>query len=110
MAMGYVTDGRDSVAGRINGFFSFPQHPEQLLCLHSLVFNVSQGALSLEVKRPGRETDHSSPSGVEAHTILPCIFMACAQLILHIATSPSPLFSNSLPISIPQPDVIRIAR
>jgi hypothetical protein len=39
------------------------------------------GAFSLEVERPGREADHSSPSSAE--------FKECVELYLHSPNTPS---------------------
>jgi hypothetical protein len=44
---------------------SLPPCPERLWGPPSLLSNGYGGALSLGVKRPGRETDHSSPSSAE---------------------------------------------
>jgi hypothetical protein len=52
-----------SSAGRGWESFSSPPCPEGLWGPPSLL---SKGILSLGVKRPGREADHSSPSSAEA--------------------------------------------
>jgi hypothetical protein len=61
---GYELDGRGSSLGRVKGFlFSIASRPA-LRPTHSLIPWVL-GALSQEVKRPGREADHSSSSSAE---------------------------------------------
>jgi hypothetical protein len=47
------------------GIFSPPPCPERLWGPPSLLSNGYQGVLSLGVKRPGREADHSPPSSAE---------------------------------------------
>jgi hypothetical protein len=60
--------GRLGLLGSIPGgawkFFSSPPYPERLWGLPSLLSSGYQG-LSLRVKRPGREADHSPPSSAE---------------------------------------------
>jgi hypothetical protein len=55
----------DSRPGRGWEIFSSPPCPDQLWGLPSLLFNGHEG-LSLVIKRPGREADHSPPSISEA--------------------------------------------
>jgi hypothetical protein len=61
--------GRLEFYGSISGgawkFFSSPPRPERLWGSPSLISNGYQGALSLGVKRLGREADHSPPSSAE---------------------------------------------
>jgi hypothetical protein len=45
--------------------FSFPRRPDRLWGPPSLLSNWYQGALSLEVERPGSEADHSPPTSAE---------------------------------------------
>jgi hypothetical protein len=67
-ALGYGLDDRGSRvrfpvgAGK---FFPSPLCPERLWDPPSLLSNGYRGALSLGVKRPGREADHSPPSRAE---------------------------------------------
>jgi hypothetical protein len=67
IALGYGLDYRSSrvrfPAGAVK-FFSSPPRPERLWGTPSLLSNGYQG-LSLGVKRPGREADHSPPSSAE---------------------------------------------
>jgi hypothetical protein len=55
-----------SIPGRGWEFFSSPLCPDRFWGPPSLLSNGYQGALSLGVKRPGREADHSPPSSAEA--------------------------------------------
>jgi hypothetical protein len=57
--------GRGSNPGGVWEFFSSTPLPDQPWGLPSLQFNEYLGALSLGVKRPGREADHSSRSSAE---------------------------------------------
>jgi hypothetical protein len=55
--------------GRGQEFFSSPPCPDRLWVPPSLLFNGYQGAISLEVKRPRSENDHSPPYNAEVrHT------------------------------------------
>jgi hypothetical protein len=46
-------------------FFSSPPRPKRLCVPSSLLSNWVPGALSLGLKRPGREADHSPPTSAE---------------------------------------------
>jgi hypothetical protein len=61
IATGYAMDGRDSIPGRGKRLFSTPQLPDRLLGPIKRVPEV----ISLGVKRPGHEADHSPPSSAE---------------------------------------------
>jgi hypothetical protein len=61
--MGYELEDRGSISGSRKRFFSYPQRPGRLWPSTSLLRNGYLG-LFLEVKRPGHEFDHSSPSSV----------------------------------------------
>jgi hypothetical protein len=65
IALGYGLDDRGSIPGGCWEFFSSPPRPEWLWGPPSLLSNGYQGLLSLGVKRPGREADHSPPSSAE---------------------------------------------
>jgi len=53
------------IPGRGWGFFSSPLCPDRLWVPPSLQPNGYRRALSLEVKRPDQEADHSPPSSAE---------------------------------------------
>jgi len=59
---GYGPDDRGSIPGRGNNgmFFSSPPRPD-----HRPSYPIATGAVTLGIKLPGRETDHSSPSRAE---------------------------------------------
>jgi hypothetical protein len=63
-AMGHGMDARGSIPGRGKNVFSPPHCPDWLLDPLSLLSNRT-GALSPEVKRYGREANHSPPSKAE---------------------------------------------
>jgi hypothetical protein len=65
MTLGYGLDDQGSIPGAGWEFFSKPPRPERLWGPPSLLSNGVPGALSLGVKRPGREADHSPPSSAE---------------------------------------------
>jgi hypothetical protein len=69
IALGYGLDDRDSrvrfPGGGWEFFSSPPLCPERLWGPPSLLSNEYRGSLSLGIKRPGRETDHSPPSSAE---------------------------------------------
>jgi hypothetical protein len=54
-----------SIPGRRSEFFSSLLRPDWLWGPPSLVSNGYQGALTLRVKRPGLEADHSPPSNAD---------------------------------------------
>jgi hypothetical protein len=68
IVLGYGLDDRSSrvrfPAGA--GNFSLHHRVQNGFGSHSASYPVVPGALSLEVKRPGREADHSPPSSAEA--------------------------------------------
>jgi hypothetical protein len=49
--------------------FSSPRRPDRLWGPPSLLYNGYRGALSLRVKRPGNEADHSPPPSAEIKKI-----------------------------------------
>jgi hypothetical protein len=63
-----------SIPGRIKGFFSSSQLPDELWSTLTLLTNAG-------IKRPGHEADHSLSSAAEARNMWsytatsPCIFM-----------------------------------
>jgi hypothetical protein len=59
---GLMLDGRGSIPSTGKAFFSIPQRPDRFWNQLSLLFNGYRGTLSLGVKRPVRETDHSPPT------------------------------------------------
>jgi hypothetical protein len=64
IATGYWMDGRGSIPGRGNiFFFSIVSGPARGLSQPPIQW--VSGALSPEVRRPGREADHSSPPSAE---------------------------------------------
>jgi hypothetical protein len=65
IALSYGLDDLGSIPGGGWEFFSSPPLPERLWGPLSLLSNGYQGSLSLGVKRPGREADHSPPSSAE---------------------------------------------
>jgi hypothetical protein len=84
IATGYGQDDREvgvrvPVGSRI---FSSPRHPDRLWGPSNLLYPMGIGALSPEVKRQGREADHSPPAKAEAKKMwiytstLPYVFMA----------------------------------
>jgi hypothetical protein len=64
-------------------FFSSPPHPDRLWGPPSHLSNSYRGLLSPEMKRQGREADHSPPSSGEVKNAWSCaspppyVFMAC---------------------------------
>jgi hypothetical protein len=62
--MGFEVDCRFSIPGRGKRFFSLPWHPDRLWGLPSLILSEYLGLFPLEVKRPGRESDHHSPLSI----------------------------------------------
>jgi hypothetical protein len=52
--------------------FSSPSRPDQFWGPPSLLFNGYWGVLSLEVKWPGRETDHSPPTSAKIKKMWVC--------------------------------------
>jgi amino acid transporter len=67
LVLGYGPDDRSSrvlFPAESGNFFSSPPRPERLWGPPSLLRNGYQG-LSLGVKRPGRESNHSPPSSAE---------------------------------------------
>jgi hypothetical protein len=77
IALGYGLDDRGSrdrfPAG--TGKFSLHHRVQNGSGAHPTSYPVGTRGLSLEVKRPGREVDHSSPSGAEVKE--------CVKLYLH---------------------------
>jgi hypothetical protein len=65
MGMGYQLDDRSSISGRGKKFSSTPQSPNRLWGPSSPLYS-GYRALSPEVKRSGRDADHSSASSAEA--------------------------------------------
>jgi hypothetical protein len=62
-----MLNDRDSISRRgEKGFFSSTLHPNRLPDPPILLSIGCMGLFSSEVKRPGREADHSPPSSVEA--------------------------------------------
>jgi hypothetical protein len=66
-------------------FFSSPPRPDRLWGPPTLLSNWYGGALSLEVKRPEREADHSPPSSETvknawSYTSTPIIRLHCLVL------------------------------
>jgi hypothetical protein len=75
IATGYGLDDRGvgvwvSVGVRI---FTSPCRPDRLWGPPNLLSNGYRGALSLRVKRPGRESDHSPPTSAEVKKI--CLYV-----------------------------------
>jgi hypothetical protein len=60
---------KGSSLGRGWEFYSSLPRPDRLWSPPSLLYSSLSGALSVGVKRPGREADHSSPSGAEAKNV-----------------------------------------
>jgi hypothetical protein len=83
IALGYGLDDRGSrvryPAGA--GNFLFTTAPRTALGLTQPPIQWIPGALSLGIKRPGRETDHSPPSSAEVKE--------CVELYLHSPNMPS---------------------
>jgi hypothetical protein len=71
----------DSIPGRGWEFFSSPPRPDRFWNPPSLQSNGYQGNLSLGVKRPGREADHSPPSSAEVKN--PCSYISTPPIRLH---------------------------
>jgi hypothetical protein len=65
IAMGYGLDDRGFVSGRGWEFFLFTTASRPALGPTQPLIKRVQGALSLGVKQPGREADHSAPSSAE---------------------------------------------
>jgi hypothetical protein len=63
-AMGYRMEGRGSIPGRGTRFFS-ASHRQDRLWGYPASYPLSTEASSQEVKRPGREADHSPLSSAE---------------------------------------------
>lgn len=55
----------DSIAGRGKGFIPLPKHPDRMWGPSILPFERASGALSPEIKRPGREAIHSPISSAQ---------------------------------------------
>jgi len=72
IALGYVLDDRDPrvrfPAGA--GNFSLKHRVQNGSGTHPAPIQGVQGALSLRIKRPGREADHSPPSSAEVKECL----------------------------------------
>jgi hypothetical protein len=75
IATDYWLDNWGSIPGGGWEFFSFTLCPDRLWGPPSLLSSGYQEALSLGVKRPGLEADHSPPSGAEVKE--------CMELYLH---------------------------
>jgi hypothetical protein len=80
IATGYGLDGPDSIPGSAR-FFPSPERPDRLWGLPSLLSNGYRGLFPPEVKRQGREADHSLPSSAEVKKVgaippLPHVLMA----------------------------------
>jgi hypothetical protein len=65
MALGYGLDGRGFDSWQGLGIFLFTTASRPVLGPSQLPIQSVKGALSLEVKRPRRETDHLPPSSYE---------------------------------------------
>jgi hypothetical protein len=63
------------------GNFSLQHHVQTGSGAHPVSYPLSNGALSLGVKRPGREAGHSPPSTSEVKE--------CVELYLHSTNTPS---------------------
>jgi hypothetical protein len=63
------------------GFFSSPPRPERLWGPPSRLSSGYQGILSVGVKRPGREADHSPPTSAEVKELV--------ELYIHSPDTPS---------------------
>jgi len=61
----YVLDDQSSLSGKRNEFFPLATASRQALGLTQPPIQLVPGAFSSEVKRPGREADHSPPSTAE---------------------------------------------
>jgi hypothetical protein len=80
VATGCGTDGRGLIPGKSNRFFSSPQLPDLLLRPTQPPIQWTVGALSLAVKCPGLEVDHSLPyfAEVKNGTAIPSLPHTCS--------------------------------
>jgi hypothetical protein len=69
IATGYELEGRSTILGRGKRFFSNPQRTDQLWVPPSLPSIGYRGALSLALKRPMREADHSPPYSADINNV-----------------------------------------
>jgi hypothetical protein len=76
-------DGRGSIPGRAR-FYWFPQRPDRLGGPPSLLSNGYREALSLEVRWPAREADHSPPSTAEVRNggAVPPLPHVCPHIVV----------------------------
>jgi hypothetical protein len=83
LVLGYGLDNRGSRVRLPAGAESFSLHHlvQKGSGAHPASYPMYTGALSLGVKRPGREADHSPPSSIEVKE--------CVELCLHSHNTPS---------------------
>jgi hypothetical protein len=93
IALGYGLDDRGSSLGRGWEFFSSPPRPERLCGSPSLISNGYQRALSVRIKRSGREASHSPPSRAEVKNVWSCTSIPPVRLhgVCTVTTLPLPL-------------------
>jgi hypothetical protein len=75
LTLGYGLDAQGSIAGGGLGIFLLTTESRTALGPSQPPIQWVRGALSLEVKGPGREADHSPPSSAEVKE--------CVELYLH---------------------------